>query len=188
MYGDIKLRLYLDIASTQEYRKLLIKGFASDDECFEAWEGILKSSSKITGDLTYTNYFSLTKSYALLVAKYNIVKACLLKVSMVVDRVTVQYLSTLGYQIDMSSTLAYATTIDNAIRNSNNLITKIATKQKQLEKYLDKQGETATIGKIVALTNAALNYRAIDVDVLLCEYNEYKEIIKKQNGRRRSDR
>jgi hypothetical protein len=164
---------------------MAVAGRPTDEQCFTAWEELLKKNSKATGNLSYLNYFNLVKSYALLIAKYNLVRACLLKLACVVDATTITLVTTQGYKIDVSSTKAYALSLDRAMRASGNLTTKITTKQKQMDAFHGSDDNAVSIGKIVANTNAALKYRAIDIDVLLSEYNEYSKLIKRmQHGER----
>jgi hypothetical protein len=187
-YDDIKLKLYIEVTQSRTYRKLLISGEASDDECFAAWESLLIRNSKATGDLDYSNYFQLVQTYGLLLAKYNVVKACILKLTYTIDSRVVGILEEFGYSLDLTSNLTYATTLNNASISSNNIVTKLATIQKQLAEYEDKDSEPLTIGKIIADINTAMKFQAIDSDVLLSEFNEYKALIQKQNGRRSSNR
>lgn len=181
-YSDITLKLFLEITDSKNYSLLIIDGSPTPDQLWEAWETLVKTNDQATGSLHLSNYIRLVKSYAHLFRKYNTVKACLLKLLCTVDIPTVTYLSTFGYVVVTNrGNEVYAKSIDDCLRSSNNLLTKIETKRKLMDSYTKDQDTPTTLGKMIAVVNNALKYRAIDSDVLLSEYNEHTRLIKLQN-------
>jgi hypothetical protein len=186
-YKDITLKLYLQIVEEYNFRLLIIQGEFTDEECINAWEMILRESSTATNNLDYLNYFETLKAYAILINEYNFIKACLLKISLMIDYTCINYLCLLGYNINTSNSAAYARSIEKNARKSNNLMTKILTKQKELELYASEtQGSLTNIEEILGNISEAIG-RELDDTIKLARFNFYKNRIlnKKPHGRTR---
>lgn len=171
--------MYCDIARSGDYNLVAIKPGQKPEDCYLAWEEIVKRNSDVNGSFEYNTTFNLVQSYALLVNDYNMVKACLLKLYFKVDNETIEYLKTKGYHINTSGRVAYKESLENAMRNSDNLITKYTRKQKELFTMHEKETEVKPVGfeELLAGLSAELKF-PIDESITLARFNEYKKIIK----------
>lgn len=193
-YDNILLKTYFEIAKTGD-KSLLIKGKTPvpKNVLEDFWEALVKKSSKENNNFNFDYYFSTAQSHELLVNEYNLVKACILKLivrdmrKLEYDKPVVELLRNKGYKIDVSSKLAYLTCLENAQQRSNNLITKIITKQKELTRLGKSEGPPTTFAQALASVSAGMGFEIND-GITLSLYNEYKKIIVKKNGRNQQGR
>lgn len=207
-YDDISLKLFLEIASTGAFERLVKKGKSSLEGCLEQWEKIIVRNSEENASFQYQSYMSLLEGYSLLLAQHTTVKLLLLKASIQVDQSVIQELNERGFKINVSPTesqwkeieaiqdkdvrflverkyrsLAYATSLENATRKSNVLVTKINMKHSELEKQrTDKKGGEESFVDVIAGLEVALgDGRNIPDDITLAKYNALKKLAKKKS-------
>lgn len=153
-----------------------------EEQCYEAWEKILQRHSRATGDYSYSRYTDTLRSYGDYIAQYQIIKACLLKLTLVKDQPTIDYLEVEGYPIDTTTDYTFARSLEDAFRKSNNLVTKILSKKKELEMFesKQKQGENFPLEEMqknLAQISSMLGF-VIDDELLLSRYNEYVKLAR----------
>lgn len=182
-YDNIKLRLYMEISNGASLENLIIEGNVSEQVLYNNWEDILRKNSKANNNLEFLNHFEAAQKYTMLLSLYTTIKACLMKLTICPDVEVIKYLRTEGYYIDGSSVRAYTESIVAASNLSDNLATKIETKEKELRLY--KVDNDVSSGSGFEEGLASLSYMIgfnIPDDVTLAKFNEYKRIIRKQNG------
>lgn len=192
-FDEITLKLFVYIAETGEYDKLSKKGGHTPDECYEKWELIVRDNNKSNGNYQYSSYLDHCKAYNSLLREYNVIKATLITLCFTVDDEQITYLKKKGYVISTTSREDYVTSLNAAFRKSDNLITRIGMKKKQIEKLTNQVGITnPTFDQLMAgLIHAG--YTVTD-DITLVRYNELKKLIDKDNenggrtGRRNKDK
>lgn len=180
-YDTITLRLYLDVAKTGNVFWLSREGKATREECLFQWEKIIKDNGNATGSFDYDYYFNLEQSYGLLIADYNTVKACLIKLAFVIDDDVIIYLKTKGYKIDTSGKTAYEDSLQAAIKRSDNLITRITMVTKELTK-INESGDKSvmpTLEQILANISYHVGF-VIPNDVTLSGYNVYLQLVQEK--------
>lgn len=186
-YEDITLRLYFEIAEKGCLEKLAKIKNVKKVILQQAWENILKRNSKENNNFSYELYFTTAQNYTLLVNEYNLIKACLLKLMIRADKGVIQLLKDRGYVIKMSSETAYLKSLEEANTRSNNLLTKIMTRRKELDRLTkNEQTEQVTLAKAISSVNTALKWPAVNEDTTLALYNEYKKNVIKQNNNGRN--
>jgi uncharacterized protein with NRDE domain len=186
-YDTIKLRTYIEIANTGNLNTLIVRGKFSQSELIRAWEEIVKKNAEANQDANYDLYLDALKAYGAHMEEYNMVKAMLLCLKYFVDDEYIKALRELGYKIDTSGRQAYASSIIAAERRSDNLVTKIKTKYKELEKMTrrDVASEETTVGALVAQVSFGLGFNLAE-DIGLAQFNEYKKLLKEKYGRKRN--
>lgn len=150
----------------------------------EEWESIIEVNSDLTGQMEFSTYKDLLIGYGQLVAQYNIDKGLLMKLCFQVDDSTIEELRERGYVIDIAGAAVYAQTLADALIRSNNLVTRIEMKQKELERFHDSVNieRKVTYEELVAQLNAALGFSVND-NITLAAFNEYQKILKRRNAK-----
>lgn len=177
------MRTYLTIADNKQYSLLVRRGKFSPEELLTAWEAIVELSSEATGQLEYSTYKDLLVSYGELIAQYNVDKMLLLKLCLVVDDLAIGELRERGYNIATSGATAYAKSLVDAFTRSNNLVTRIEMKQKELKRFstsVNIEQYKVTYEQILAQLNAALGF-SVSENITLSAFHEYQRIIKRRN-------
>ncbi len=183
-YSDIKLKMFIDIANTRDYKKVLIKGFATLEQCEMAFEKIVEQNATANQDNTYRRYSQSLISYNKLLSELNVVKAYLIQLLFQVDTDVIRWLKGKNYIISTANSKEYELTIYANLRKSENLVTRLQMKVKEitnmLESHTSDQTSPTTIGSLIASVSAELGF-ALDENLTLAEFNEYKRIIKSRN-------
>jgi hypothetical protein len=181
-YDTISLRTFVKIANEGD---LSLLGEGSDADRVLAWEKIIQTNGKATNNMAYDSHLNLLKNYARLLSEFQVVKSALSSMLIKPNVDDLQLLAAKGYAIDAGSIGAYSETMQRAINKSTNIGSKLANAYNQLmvEKGEDN-APSATVGQLVASLNVALEGKYADIDILLCEYNEYKKLIKRKDGGR----
>lgn len=165
---------------------MCVSGRATQEECFIAWEEILKRNGEANNDYSYKQFLAKSIEYAKLLNDYQLIKAILIKLHFVVDDEHIALLKSKGYKIDTSSGSKYANSLSAALRKCENLITKMVMKQNELNNTLsEKEQKPVNLEQLLAHISAGLGYEIKD-DITLARYNEYKKILEaknKQHGR-----
>jgi hypothetical protein len=173
----------MEISNGADLENLIIEGVVSDIILYNNWEDILRKNSKANNNLEFLNHFEAAQKYTMLLSLYTTIKACLMKLTICPDVNIIEYLRTEGYHIDGSSVKAYMESIIAASNLSENLATKIQTKEKELKLYKIESDVSGSIGFEEGLANLSFMIGfSIPDDITLAKYNEYKRIIRKQNG------
>lgn len=111
------------------------------------------------------------------------IKGMLLKLFLTVDPDDIKYLKAKGYNIDVVGNEPgpnFEKSLTAAIHRSDNIVTRIIMKEKELQAYFEKQenAKPMTFEELIVNMNAALKM-VLPRDILLSEYNEYKKVLKK---------
>src|SRR5215216_5114252 len=170
-YNDIKLKLYLEIATTGNYKLLIKNGSSTIEILTTQWEQIVKMNSVENGSFDYLEYFELVKTYNLLISEYNVVKAMLCKLQFMVDTFTIDYLRERNYKINTDGKRAYALSIYAASKKADGLQTKIQRKQNEIMLLHtgNKGGQKVTFEKIIARLSAGSSF-SVSRELTLAEY------------------
>lgn len=181
-YEDITLKLYLEIAASLDFKRLILKGKAKESELMEAWELIIRKNYEVNGGFDYINYCDLIDGYNSLLSDYNYVRATLIQLMFVVDDNYIEELRNKGYKIDTSDSIKYAESIAAALRRSENLITRLKMKSNEISEMIGRDGGSspASFEEIMAGLSLALKF-AVPEDIKLSRFNEYKKIITERN-------
>jgi hypothetical protein len=85
-------------------------------------------------------------------------------------------------QVVAINSAAYADSLADALTRSNNLVTQIEMKQKEMERFVSVEGfsKRVTYEELMANLNAALGFCVQD-NITLAAFNEYQRILKKRN-------
>jgi hypothetical protein len=191
-YNTITLKLFLDIAQTNDYKKILVSGDASVDVCEEHWEKIVEQHNYHSGNYDHLNYLSHVLAYLNLFRKYNTVRENLTLLLLVIDMPAIEYLRKEGYSIVMNKGQeAYEKSIAAAFNKSNNLNSKLKQKMNQINTFNEaliasrrafNQNEEGTgFEERIATISYHLHF-AIDQDITLALYNQYVKKINKENS------
>jgi len=123
--------------------------------------------------------FNSFKAYIRYQAMYIMVGALLTKLQFVVDRDAVKELAKHGYNITLTQN-DYAPSIYAAFNKLQNINSKIASKQTELEQLMkggEAMREGLNFGNLIAEVSTALGFR-VGTDILLSEYNSYVKLIR----------
>lgn len=168
----------MDIATTGELRRLIIKGTATNETLIECFENIVKRNSDVSGNFQYLTYFQLLKSYAQYIAEYTVVKALLIKLTFVIHFESITEVRKRGYKISTENSKAYAESLIAGLHRVSNLITRATMKRKEIEKaQVNEETTPQTFESILANLCYNLGFTVPD-SITLAGYNEYKRIIK----------
>lgn len=188
------MRVFFDVIRSGDLKLLKLSPIASNKELDTVWESIIKRNNEANGNFSYSNYIEAVRSYARLINEYTVVKACVLKLAYYddVDLRAVDTLRERGYNVELEKgKQAFDESLLAISNRSNNLITKIIAKKKEIEKYNnpDGKGEPVTFARAIMALSARLGYN-VGRDITLEEYNEAKKLIKSHGGnnQRRRDK
>jgi hypothetical protein len=188
-YNNITLKLFLEIAENSDYKKVLVSGDASEEQCVEQFEKIVEQHNYHNGNQEHLNYIAHQKSYRDLLQKYNTIRSSLLYLTGAIDNRVIEFLNSQGYKIDVSSQAAFDKTFLAAWNKSNNLNSKLKQKLNQLanfnEALISKQqaynAQSSGLEERLASLSFALGF-SCDEEITLARYNEYVKIINKQQA------
>lgn len=163
---------------------LVAKTKARPEKCAEAWEEIVQRNAEENGSYEYQNYLDNLREYYRLITEHTLVKASLLKLTYKVDPALAKYLTSRGYVIRLgkqkaSDSEAYANSIHAALKKSDNLVTKIRMKQKEMTNTTNLKGQVKTFESLMGNLIALLGFE-VSADITLARYNEYKKFIKQK--------
>lgn len=180
LYENITLALFIEIAGGGNVNKLVREGTATQEQCAQAWERILKQNSLVSGGLEYLNYFNLYKSYDKLIADYTIVKATLLTLMFVVDDNDIMFLKRKGIKIATTSATQYNESLQAGMRRAEGMVNQIVARQIELAKMQNKDKDRkVSAEELLAYISVELGFAVTD-NVTLARYNEYKKLIMKR--------
>jgi len=168
---------------------LVRRGKFTELELLEEWEKIIEANSELTGQMEYSTYKELLIQYGQLLVEYNIDKGMLMNLLFNIDDEMIMELQNKGYIIDTSGRAAYAQSLSNALTRSNNLVTRIEMKVKELERFNNssKMDQPVTYEQLIAQCSAALGFSVPD-NITLAAFNEYQRILKRRNNRHSSQK
>lgn len=189
-YDTIKLKTYIDIAKTGNIKSLDLNGVSDIKQCAKVWEEIIKRSSQATKSYGFDNYLNSLSSLGLVRNEWYLVRLYLIKLYFVVDKEAIEFLDSVGITINTSGAYAYSLSLENAMKNSTNYITRITMLNKEIQKLEGAKDEQQYgFEEIIANTSYNVGF-ALSKDITLAEYNEYQRIISKKHERNKkgSDR
>lgn len=180
-YDDIPLKLFLDIAETNEFEKLVIEGEATLEYLIECWEAIIQRNSEENSSFQYQSYFSLYQGYSLLVAQEFNCKVMFMILSLKKDPVIIEELRKKGYKIDDTDDDSYSDSLAKAVSKSGALVTKIKSKKNELEKFSAVHHGAKRDGyeDLIADLEFALGWTVGD-NITLAKYNRLKKRAKQK--------
>lgn len=187
-YSNIPLKLFIEVAESADYMRLVMEGECSIDECFEQWEKLIQENSRINGNAEYRSYYDNLKHYNKLLADFNVIKATITILYFEIDNEMIEYLNAKGYKISTKSSVDYANSLNAAMNKSNNLITKIEMRYKAIVRASEQSkgsNRQITFEVLMANLTIALGF-TVDDSLTLARYNEYNKIIKKKNAESRN--
>jgi len=181
-YEDITLKLYIDIANSGNFLKLVKEGEVDSEKCLDAWEQLIKRHEKETGTNQYSAFFQLMKGYSILMNDHTTIRATLILVALTRFFIDWEYIVELkkrGYVIDTTSPETIMASVEAGLRKCENLVTKATMKEKELQRMFEARGEGKAHGfeEIMAHLNFALGFTVPDT-IKLSAYNEYQKILK----------
>lgn len=170
--------MYLEIIETKNVLKVCKEGIPDLDQATEAWENIIRKHSEVNGSFEYENYLQNIKTYGLLIQDYYWIKGALSKLAFTVDRELVKELGKKGYRISLRTSDEYEETLSACFRKVENIITKTASKQKELEGMKAKE-QQESFDSIMANLNYYWPGAAIQDDITLARFNECIKVLKR---------
>ena len=173
----------MDIAaSSGHYERLQLTGDIDIEKCVEKWEEIVSANSEANNSFEYANYVEKYRSYSLLLNEYITVKAMLTKLAFAIDKDLIEWLSKKGYKIVTNEgNDRYEESLMNAIRRSDNLVTKTMMKANELRALQNKQNnKIGGFESVIADLIFSLGFEVKD-DITLARYNELKKLIKRKH-------
>lgn len=156
---------------------LLISGEADDSELEKQWRLICDENAKQTGDRTLSTYQKGIRAYGKLVAEYELVKLYIMKLTMVVDYQSIDYLKSKGYKIDLSCASGYSESLSKAMLRSGSVITRVQMKLNELRAITNKT-EKENIGNIedtIARISTTLGF-TLNQNITLASFNAYRKV------------
>lgn len=185
-YDNITLKLYLEIIESKD-ETLLFYGKGKPDEqvCSDEWERIIQKNQRTNGKMEFDNYFNLSQSHGYLMTEYLYIKACLSKLCVVVDRELVAELDEKGYKISLENSEKYAESLQNNLRKCENLITKLNSKKKEMDRIAESRGESERAGfqEIMGNLEIGLGFTVPDT-LTLARFNEYQKRLREKFKKR----
>lgn len=177
-YETIPLLLYINIAQTGHFHRLVLKGYPTKEEIVAKWEDIFSKNAEATGSLSLDKYKRIVRVYGKLIGEYELVRLHLMKLVLVVDNDSIAYLRQLGYKIDDTSYSSYVESIDNALHRSTSIINKIVAKRKELTGMVEESSKSdASIEDVIASISAVLGFN-LDSNITLARFNALRKIAK----------
>lgn len=174
-YETISLKLYIEVSTTGNYRKLIKRGWATTKSCAEQFEKILSLNSVHSGSFEYINRIYDLQGYNQTLNEYNFVKAALTKLLFKVDKELIQELAVLGYTIALDGGQSeYVKSINQAFFASENLVTQLHLRANDMQD--EEEQEPVTMNQVLANMSYQLGFK-IDDGITLDEYNAYKKIV-----------
>jgi len=195
-YDDILLKLYIDIAKSGEFTKLIKCGAASSQDCLEIWENLIKRQEKETGSNQYNAYFQLLKGYALLMADHMTIRVSLIEIALsskvvpdgkvgmiwvpLYDVDDMLWLDRKGIKINTESHEKLIESVMIGLHKNENLVTKAEMKRKELERLFENRNEGESPGFIecIGRLNFQLGWSACDDKITLALFNQYQKELK----------
>jgi hypothetical protein len=159
---------------------LIAKSNCDLEKCFTAWENVLEKNSKVTGNYSYQTNLDSLRSLTAFLNEYITVKAILIKLQYVVDDEDIAWLNERGYVIETNGFTSYVNSLNSTNSKSNNLVTKIKSKQKELLRQVKEgaqESEYTSFQQVIANLSAKLQF-AVPETITLPAYNEYIRLIK----------
>lgn len=167
----------------------------SDEKCILIWDELIKLNSKQNNDLGFLSYVSNLRVFAALLADYNIIKASLLKLFVLLfgvgvrlrsDDELIMWLKNKGYIIATTDNIVYAESINRAMHSSDAIITQLTMRRNKMLVRSKEQESVALVGveEVIANLSFSLGYEVSD-SITLARFNEYKKIIRAKNEARR---
>ncbi len=178
----------MQISEQGNFKLLVKRGIATDEQCLAAWEKIVQANEKAVGKNQFMSYMELSQSYLALIHEHQFVKLILMRLSLAFDNKLCEELKGLGYNLNLKPD-KYRQSLSDCMNNSNNLITQILLKRKELEKVTEENKDSkVTFEDAIAETSFHVGFE-LKNDITLAQFNAYRKTIEKKNknnGRRKS--
>jgi hypothetical protein len=143
----------------------------------------VKMNNEESGNYDFFNYRDALASYNYLRRTYNLVKACIMKLAIRCDYSVIKILADEGYVISIKEN-EYDASLEAASRKSDNLATKIKSKQKEIDNYTQTgDKKPMTFVRALAKLSYKLKYN-VDPNITLSGYNELIKQWKEEHASR----
>lgn len=164
---------------------MLMDGQADALQAYDAFEDVLRRNARLSGSTEFETHLLDAKGLHKYLCDFNVIKGMLWCLVYEVDEANIAYLKSRGYHINTSGKRAYRESIELCMTKSDNLMSKIKSKIKEMERKAEKnQGFIApSFEQIMANLCAALGFQVTD-DIKLARYNEYCKVIKDRNRKK----
>jgi hypothetical protein len=176
------LRLFIEIAETSDYRKLIKRGEPTDEQCSEVWEEIVQRNGLNSGNHGYSNYLNDAQTYGGLLSEYLFMRSALTKLLYVIDYQLIKTCESLfGYTFALDSSESYAQSLFSVSRRVDSLATRIKMHQNKMraQAEVSKSGGSSFNEALAVLIDAfKVDFRD---DITLAKYNELVKILKQRN-------
>ena len=178
-YDNILFKTYFEIAHTGNLSLLIINGSGSEQELEEVWEEIVRKDDEVKGNNQYNKIFKNYLAYAKLQHQKVYVQTCLFKIYLERDEEVIKELKKMGYIIDDNR---YYESIQEALKKSGHLTTKIISKGKEIDSLAPKKQSSAmSFDQALAQLSVSLAPVIIQDNITLARFNEYYKIAKSKN-------
>jgi len=176
-YGDILLKLFIEIAESGDYRRLVLSGNPTDDQCLEAWEKIVEENGRHCGNNGYSNYLEDVRYYATMLWEYLFMRSAMTKLIYVKDYSLIVQIRELGYDFKMET---YMDSIYSISRKVDAITTRIKMHQNKMALYATVDQRGNSFAETIVNLNMNLGWEVSD-DITLAKYNEYCKTLKRNN-------
>lgn len=192
-YETITLKLYLEIVRSLDFKKLIVTGAPTLEECQKQWDSIIQRCAESNGGLDYVGFIDLSQRYGYLLQEYNVVKAWITTLWFKIDDKIIEQLTERGYNIittkdnpkyDNTITISenYKRSLIAALQRSENLVTKLKMTANELRLMLDgKEGGRQEMMFDEIMAYLQLRGLKIEDDLKLSRYIELLKIMNKSS-------
>jgi len=174
--------MFIEVAETSDYKKLIKRGEPTEDQCAEAWENIIQRNGQNSGNQGYNNHLNDANTYTALLSEYLFMRSALTKLLYVIDYQLIKYCEkNFGYRFALTSTEDYAQSLFAVSRRVDSLATRIKMHQNKMQaaSTVQQSGKSSFHEAIAVLIDAfKVDFRD---DITLAKYNELVKILKQRH-------
>lgn len=177
-YDTILLKTYFEIANTEDFMLMLLKGEATLVQCKEKWNAVVSANFENSGTLDFIGYIDSLEGYNSFLLEHNVTTAELLMLHFQVDDVVIADLRERGYNIDTTGKRAYADSLARAMERSKSLLSRIKLKSNELENFTEHLKENKPVSYQDVLTTLMFNLGfSVPDDITLASFNKFRNLI-----------
>lgn len=177
----------MEVSRSSDFKKLILSGKPTTQECLEAWELIIKENGRHNGNFDYENYLSLFQGYWLLRSEYLHLRAIFTQLAIAIDYELIQEVRQRGYKISTKNSAEYRKSIEKGLRQISNLITKAKMKQSEIERLYgnskDDERESYVLDDLISEL-LVQGVSGVDDNITLSRYNAIRKILSKKNSQK----
>lgn len=174
--------MFIEIAETSDYKKLIKSGEPTEEQCSEVWEEIIQKNGINSGNHGYSNYLNDAQAYAGMLCEYLFMRSALTKLLHVIDYQLIKDCESIfGYKFALDNSAAYAQSLYTVSRRVDSIATRIKMHQNKMsaQATVSKSGGSSFNEALAVLIDAfKVDFRD---DITLAKYNELVKIIRHKN-------